>query len=147
MADIFINHRGDSAFYFARNFPTTCTSLSLLWVTSVLSASHPYHAGSFAVLSITIEGQIQTETYRTLDASPADSDRTQRSTIIGEQHMTSHSYLEYVLTLLSWLVSNSIWHSITATGLFALPLKLISVGLKAREPGADEIDASALTLA
>lgn len=63
--------------------------------------------------------------------------------------MTTHSYLEYALTLLGWVISNGIWGTITATGLFALPLllKLISLWLKAREQGADEGDAGGLTLA
>lgn len=63
--------------------------------------------------------------------------------------MTTHSYLEYALTLLSWLISNGIWSTITTTGLFALPLllKLVSLWLKAREQGADEGDAGGLTLA
>lgn len=63
--------------------------------------------------------------------------------------MTTHSYLEYALTLLGWLISNGIWSTITATGLFALPLlfKLVSLWLKAREQGADEGDAGSLTLA
>ncbi|ELO6972446.1 conjugal transfer protein TraG N-terminal domain-containing protein [Salmonella enterica] len=63
--------------------------------------------------------------------------------------MITHSYLEYALTLLGWLISNGIWNTITATGLFALPLliKLVSLWLKAREQGADEGDAGSLTLA
>ncbi|EBZ5771702.1 conjugal transfer protein TraG [Salmonella enterica subsp. enterica serovar Redlands] len=63
--------------------------------------------------------------------------------------MTAHSYLEYALTLLGWLINNGIWHTITATGLFALPLlfRLVSLWLKAREQGADEGDAGGLTLA
>ncbi|HAT6801798.1 TPA: conjugal transfer protein TraG [Citrobacter freundii] len=63
--------------------------------------------------------------------------------------MTTHSYLEYALTLLGWLISNDIWSTITTTGLFALPLllKLVSLWLKAREQGADEGDAGGLTLA
>ncbi|EDU9245051.1 conjugal transfer protein TraG [Salmonella enterica] len=54
--------------------------------------------------------------------------------------MTANSYLEYVLTLLGWLVNNGVWHTLTATGLFALPLlaKLVSLWLKARGQGADE---------
>lgn len=62
--------------------------------------------------------------------------------------MTTHSYLEYALTLLGWLIGNGIWDTITATGLFALPLlmKLLSLWLKAREQGADEGDAGGLTL-
>ncbi|MDN8600321.1 conjugal transfer protein TraG N-terminal domain-containing protein [Citrobacter sp. S2-9] len=63
--------------------------------------------------------------------------------------MTANSYLEYALTMLGWLINNGIWHTITATGLFALPLlfRLISLWLKAREQGADEGDAGGLTLA
>ncbi|MFG6656210.1 conjugal transfer protein TraG N-terminal domain-containing protein [Scandinavium sp. M-37] len=63
--------------------------------------------------------------------------------------MTANSYLEYVLTVLGWVVSNGIWDTITSTGLFALPLlmKLIAHVLKAREQGADEGDAGGLTLA
>ncbi|HAV1239943.1 TPA: conjugal transfer protein TraG, partial [Salmonella enterica] len=63
--------------------------------------------------------------------------------------MTAHSYLEYALTMLGWIINNGIWHIITATGLFALPLlfRLISLWLKAREQGADEGDAGGLTLA
>ncbi|ECU9385539.1 TPA: conjugal transfer protein TraG N-terminal domain-containing protein [Salmonella enterica subsp. diarizonae serovar 61:l,v:z35] len=63
--------------------------------------------------------------------------------------MTAHSYLEYALTLLGWLINNGIWHIITATGLFALPLlfRLAALWLKAREQGADEGDAGSLTLA
>lgn len=63
--------------------------------------------------------------------------------------MTTHSYLEYALTLLGWIISNGIWDTITTTGLFALPLllKLVSLWLKAREQGADEGDAGGLTLA
>lgn len=63
--------------------------------------------------------------------------------------MTTGSYLEYALTLLGWVISNGIWSTITATGLFALPLlfRLISLWLKAREQGADEGDTGGLTLA
>lgn len=63
--------------------------------------------------------------------------------------MTTHSYLEYALTLLGWLISNGIWNSITATGLFAFPLliKLVNIWLKAREQGADEGNKGALTVA
>ena len=54
--------------------------------------------------------------------------------------MTASSYFEYVLTLLGWLVNNGVWQTLTATGLFALPLlaKLIALWLKARGQGADE---------
>lgn len=63
--------------------------------------------------------------------------------------MTANSYLEYVLTILGWLVSNGIWDTVTGTGLFAVPLvmKLIAHVLKAREQGVDEGDAGGLTLA
>lgn len=63
--------------------------------------------------------------------------------------MTAHSYLEYALTLLGWLINNGIWNTITATGLFAFPLliKLIAIWLKAREQGADEGNTGALTVA
>lgn len=51
--------------------------------------------------------------------------------------MTANSYFEYVLTLLGWLVNNGVWQTLTATGLFALPLlaKLIALWLKARGQG------------
>ena len=54
--------------------------------------------------------------------------------------MTANSYFEYVLTLLGWLVNNGVWQTLTATGLFALPLlaKLVALWLKARGQGADE---------
>lgn len=63
--------------------------------------------------------------------------------------MTAHSYLEYALTLLGWLINNGIWNTLTATGLFALPLliKLVAVWLKAREQGVDEGNTGALTVA
>lgn len=63
--------------------------------------------------------------------------------------MIANSYLEYVLTVLGWLVSNGIWNTFTATGLFSLPLlmKLVSLWLKSREQGADEGDSGALTVA
>lgn len=51
--------------------------------------------------------------------------------------MTANSYFEYVLTLLGWLVNNGVWQTLTATGLFALPLlaKLVALWLKARGQG------------
>ncbi|EDT2963638.1 conjugal transfer protein TraG [Salmonella enterica subsp. enterica] len=63
--------------------------------------------------------------------------------------MTTHSYLEYALTLLGWIISNGIWNTITATGLFAFPLliKLVDIWLRAREQGADEGNKGALTVA
>ncbi|VUS31159.1 conjugal transfer protein TraG N-terminal domain-containing protein [Klebsiella spallanzanii] len=60
--------------------------------------------------------------------------------------MTTHSYLEYALTILGWLINNSIWNTITATSLFTLPLLfgLFSLWLKAREQ--NKYNAGALTL-
>ncbi|EBZ5775298.1 conjugal transfer protein TraG, partial [Salmonella enterica subsp. enterica serovar Redlands] len=54
--------------------------------------------------------------------------------------MTTHSYLEYVLTILGWLINNGIWNTITATGLFTLPLlfRLFSLWLKAREQSSNK---------
>jgi len=54
--------------------------------------------------------------------------------------MTANSYFEYFLTLLGWLINNGIWHTLVATGVFALPLlaRLIALWLKARGQGADE---------
>lgn len=51
--------------------------------------------------------------------------------------MTTNSYLEYFLTLLSWVVNNGLWNAISATGLFALPLliKLLALWLQARSQG------------
>ncbi|EAA7007473.1 conjugal transfer protein TraG N-terminal domain-containing protein [Salmonella enterica subsp. enterica] len=62
--------------------------------------------------------------------------------------MTVHSYLEYALTLLGWLINNDIWNTMTATGLFALPLLfiLLSFWLKAREQRSSKSDAGTLTL-
>ncbi|HCL5073428.1 TPA: hypothetical protein N2F43_002716 [Salmonella enterica] len=54
--------------------------------------------------------------------------------------MTVHSYLEYVLTILGWLINNGILDTITATGLFALPLlfRLFSLWLKARKQSSNK---------
>ncbi|MFP1908143.1 conjugal transfer protein TraG N-terminal domain-containing protein [Lonsdalea quercina] len=62
--------------------------------------------------------------------------------------MTANTYLEYFLTLLSWLANNGIWSIITTTGLFAFPLlaKLIDIWLKARSQGADEGNQGGLAL-
>ncbi|WP_225851888.1 hypothetical protein [Citrobacter amalonaticus] len=62
--------------------------------------------------------------------------------------MTTHSYLEYVLTILGWLINNGIWDTITATDLFTLPLlfRLFSLWLKAHEQSSNKNDAGALTL-
>ncbi|EAS1759874.1 conjugal transfer protein TraG [Salmonella enterica] len=63
--------------------------------------------------------------------------------------MTAHSYLEYALTLLGWLINNGIWSTITGTGLFAFPLliKLVDIWLRAREQGVDEGNKGALAVA
>ncbi|MGE6995996.1 conjugal transfer protein TraG N-terminal domain-containing protein [Pseudomonas sp. NPDC047961] len=49
-------------------------------------------------------------------------------------------YLEYFLTLVSWIVSNGIWGTLADTGLFAVPFFVIVVQewLRARAEGADE---------
>lgn len=62
--------------------------------------------------------------------------------------MTTHSYLEYALTIPGWLINNGIWNTITATGLFSLPLlfRLFSLWLKAREQSSNKSDAGALAL-
>ena len=50
--------------------------------------------------------------------------------------MTANSYFEYVLTLLGWLVNNGVWQTLTATGLFALPLLAKKPGIL---PGCDAL--------
>lgn len=52
-------------------------------------------------------------------------------------------YLEYYLTLVSWIVNNGIWAVLVSSGVFALPFVAIIVQewLKARAEGADEIGA------
>lgn len=54
--------------------------------------------------------------------------------------MTTSSYLEYILTILGWVVNNGLWDVLTGTGLFALPLgfKIIGIWIKTREEGDDE---------
>ena len=49
-------------------------------------------------------------------------------------------YLEYYLTLVSWIVHNGIWAVLVSSGVFALPFLVIIVQewLKARSEGADE---------
>ncbi len=49
-------------------------------------------------------------------------------------------YLEYFLTLVSWIVSNGIWATLSDTGLFAVPFFVIILQewLRARAEGADE---------
>ncbi|MBV6791643.1 conjugal transfer protein TraG N-terminal domain-containing protein [Xanthomonas euvesicatoria] len=49
-------------------------------------------------------------------------------------------YLEYYLTLVSWVVNNGIWNVLVASGVFAFPFLAIVIQewLKARSEGADE---------
>ena len=49
-------------------------------------------------------------------------------------------YLEYYLTLVSWVVHNGIWSVLVASGMFAIPFLAIVIQewLKARAEGADE---------
>ncbi len=49
-------------------------------------------------------------------------------------------YLEYYLTLVSWIVNNGIWNVLVASGVFAIPFLAIVIQewLKARSEGADE---------
>lgn len=49
-------------------------------------------------------------------------------------------YLEYYLTLVSWIVHNGIWNVLVASGVFAIPFLAIVIQewLKARGEGADE---------
>lgn len=63
--------------------------------------------------------------------------------------MSTNSFLEYYLTLLGWIVNNSIWNTLFASGIFALPLAAIIIEewLTARGEGADEGNKGALALA
>jgi len=58
-------------------------------------------------------------------------------------------YLEYYLTLVSWIVHNGIWAVLVASGVFALPFLAIVVQewLKARAEGADEGNKGVLSAA
>ena len=58
-------------------------------------------------------------------------------------------YLEYYLTLVSWVVHNGIWAVLVASGVFALPFVAIIVQewLKARAEGADEGNKGVLSAA
>ena len=55
-------------------------------------------------------------------------------------------YLEYYLTLVSWIVNNGIWAVLVSSGVFALPFVAIVIQewLKARAEGADEAAAGSL---
>lgn len=52
------------------------------------------------------------------------------------------------LTLLGWIINNSIWSLLIATGLFALPLvsKVVGIWFKVREKGDDEGNKGKLSL-
>ncbi|UXJ50151.1 conjugal transfer protein TraG N-terminal domain-containing protein [Pseudomonas citronellolis] len=56
-------------------------------------------------------------------------------------------YLEYYLTLVSWIIHNGIWSVLTASGAFALPFLAIILQewLRARAEGADEGNKGALS--
>ena len=58
-------------------------------------------------------------------------------------------YLEYYLTLVSWLIHNGIWMVLVASGVFALPFLAIVLQewLKARAEGADEGNKGVLSAA
>lgn len=58
-------------------------------------------------------------------------------------------YLEYYLTLVSWIVHNGIWAVLVSSGVFALPFVVIIVQewLKARAEGADEGNKGVLSAA
>lgn len=58
-------------------------------------------------------------------------------------------YLEYYLTLVSWIVNNGIWAALVSSGVFALPFVAIVVQewLKARAEGADEGNKGVLSAA
>lgn len=56
-------------------------------------------------------------------------------------------YLEYYLTLVSWIVHNGIWEVLLASGVFAIPFLAIIIQewLRARAEGADEGNKGALS--
>ncbi|MHB0818455.1 conjugal transfer protein TraG N-terminal domain-containing protein [Stutzerimonas stutzeri] len=62
--------------------------------------------------------------------------------------MMTHSYLEYFLTLLAWILNNGIAMILIGTGLAVVPIIaiIISSFLKARDQGADEGNKGALAL-
>ena len=72
------------------------------------------------------------------DDLPGDIGRAQRPA--AEAVMTADSYLELVLIFMGWLMNNALWHVITATGLFTLPLifRIAGIWLALRETGEDE---------
>ncbi|WP_436286539.1 conjugal transfer protein TraG N-terminal domain-containing protein [Serratia nevei] len=56
------------------------------------------------------------------------------------QTLYTNDYLEYYLTLVSWVVHNGIWNTLVATSLLAVPFLAIVIQewLRARGEGADE---------
>ncbi|KGQ36408.1 conjugal transfer protein TraG [Gallibacterium anatis] len=54
--------------------------------------------------------------------------------------LVTNSYFEYFLTLLGWVINNTIWDTFVETGLFATPFlaHIIRLWLKVREEGDDE---------
>jgi hypothetical protein len=54
--------------------------------------------------------------------------------------LTTHSYLEYYLTLLAWVINNGLWSALSDTGVVAWPFIAIILQewLRARAEGADE---------
>lgn len=54
--------------------------------------------------------------------------------------MTTNSYLEYYLTLLAWVINNSVWYLLLETAIFAIPLIgiVLNSWLESRQQGADE---------
>ena len=56
-------------------------------------------------------------------------------------------YLEYYLTLLSWVIHNGIWAVLVSSGVFAIPFVAIIIQewLRARAEGADEGNKGALS--
>lgn len=63
--------------------------------------------------------------------------------------MSTNSYLEFYLTLLSWIINNGIWSVLVDSGLFAAPFAAIIIQewLSARQQGADEGNKGLLSVA
>lgn len=63
--------------------------------------------------------------------------------------MSTNSFLEYYLTLLAWIINNSIWSTLVETGIFAVPLGAIILEewINSRSEGADEGNKGSLALA
>lgn len=62
--------------------------------------------------------------------------------------MMTHSYLEYFLTLLGWILSNHMTNLLLASGIAVLPFPFVVISnwLKARDQGADEGNKGVLAL-